>query len=174
MDINFIDTKAKYRHLKNWSVKGLCGRCLSKFIDWRYSQSCWYFRPSLWTVAPLTFSLVQLSPPLLPLLCVNKYTVCTYTVCKGGGYGVLRPREINNCRKVPIHVKIIFRLRHFALSSMSLILIRFRLLQFKFRVRHSLSSLGCRGEGGECCSHRGAVILTFFHILRYNHPSLTP
>ncbi len=24
--------------------------CLIKFIDWRYSQSCWYFRPALWTL----------------------------------------------------------------------------------------------------------------------------
>jgi hypothetical protein len=24
-------------------VKGLCGRFLSKFIDWRFSQTCWYF-----------------------------------------------------------------------------------------------------------------------------------
>ncbi len=33
-------------------------RCLSEFIDWRYSQSSWYFR----TIAPLTFSLVNLPP----------------------------------------------------------------------------------------------------------------
>ena len=25
---NYIDTKAKCHHLKNWPVKGLCGRCL--------------------------------------------------------------------------------------------------------------------------------------------------
>ncbi len=36
--------------------------CLIEFIDWRYSQ-CWYFRPLLWTSAPLTFSLVHLTPP---------------------------------------------------------------------------------------------------------------
>ncbi len=24
---NYVDTKAKWRHLKNWHVKGLCGRC---------------------------------------------------------------------------------------------------------------------------------------------------
>jgi hypothetical protein len=34
-------------------------------------------------VAPLPFSLGQLSP----LPCVNKYTVYTYTVCKGGVWG---------------------------------------------------------------------------------------
>ncbi len=26
---------------------------LIEFVDWRRSQSCWYFRPALWTVAPL-------------------------------------------------------------------------------------------------------------------------
>jgi hypothetical protein len=36
--------------------------CLIKFIDWRYSQSCWYFRPLLWTVAPLP-SLWPSPPP---------------------------------------------------------------------------------------------------------------
>jgi hypothetical protein len=44
--------------------------CLIEFIDWRYSQSCWYFRPLLWTGAPLTFLLVHhLYPPLPPFLC---------------------------------------------------------------------------------------------------------
>jgi hypothetical protein len=42
--INYIDTKAKYH--QNLPVKGLCGRCLSEFIDWRYFQSYWYFLPS--------------------------------------------------------------------------------------------------------------------------------
>jgi hypothetical protein len=34
--INYIDTKAKCRHLK--SVKGLCSR--PEFLSWRYIQSC--------------------------------------------------------------------------------------------------------------------------------------
>ncbi len=38
---------------------------LLEFIDWRCSQSCSYFRPLLWTSAPLTFSLAHLSPPSL-------------------------------------------------------------------------------------------------------------
>jgi hypothetical protein len=41
-------------------------RCLIEFIDWRTSQSCWYFRLLLWTSAPLTFSLVHLPPPFPP------------------------------------------------------------------------------------------------------------
>jgi hypothetical protein len=40
------------------------------------------FDPASLTVAPLTFSLVQLSPPLP---CFTKYTVYTYTVCQRGG-----------------------------------------------------------------------------------------
>ncbi len=84
--------------------------CLVEFVDWRYSQSCWYFRPALWHIAPLTFSPVS----SLPLPCVNKYkytenkyTRIHYTVCNGGG-GVWGHRrggglgQINPCRKVPL------------------------------------------------------------------------
>jgi hypothetical protein len=73
--INDIDTNAKCRR----PVKGLCVACLSEFIDWRYSHSYWYFRPSFVSYCPLPFSLVQLFP-LLPSL--SEYT---YTVCGGGG-----------------------------------------------------------------------------------------
>ncbi len=46
-----------------------------------------YRHSALLTVAPLTFSVVNLSPPS-PLPCVSKYTYCIhipYTVCKRGG-----------------------------------------------------------------------------------------
>jgi len=59
--INLIDTKC--RHLKNGSVKGLCGRCLSKFTDWRYRQSCWYFRPSVVNFCPLKLLPGSIFPP---------------------------------------------------------------------------------------------------------------
>jgi hypothetical protein len=79
--INYIDTKAKCRHLNKIPVKGLRGRCLSEFIDWRYSQSCWYFRPGSWTVAPLTFSLVKTLLPLPPpSLCEQVYCMHVYSV----------------------------------------------------------------------------------------------
>jgi hypothetical protein len=38
-------------------------QCLAEFIDWRYSQSCWYFRPSFVYCCP--FSLVEPPPPPL-------------------------------------------------------------------------------------------------------------
>ncbi len=82
-------------------VKRLCSRCLSEFIDWRYSQSCWYFRPSFVNCCPSPL----LSGSTLPLPCVNKYTEYTYSVCKGGRkYGVLRLRQLNTWRKVHLQV----------------------------------------------------------------------
>ncbi len=47
--------------IKTSNPKCLLYCCLIEFIDWRYSQSCWYFRPVLWTSATLTFSLVHLT-----------------------------------------------------------------------------------------------------------------
>ncbi len=45
-----------------------------EFIDWRYSQSCWYFRHLLWTVALLP----SLWPPPTPPPSQSKHTVYTY------------------------------------------------------------------------------------------------
>ncbi len=117
---HYIDTKAKCRHLKNWPVKGHCGRCLSEFRDGRYSHSCWHFDPALWTFAPLTFSLVQLSPAPLPF--VNKYTAYTYTVQCVRGVGVWGswPQTDKHLAQSPFTGQFLRR-RHFALSSMSLI-----------------------------------------------------
>jgi hypothetical protein len=41
--INYIDTKAKCRNLKNLPAKGLCGRCLSEFMtgDTVSHVDCW-------------------------------------------------------------------------------------------------------------------------------------
>ncbi len=60
--MDYIDTKAKCRHLNNLHVKGLCGQCLSEFLEFGGTIShVGISDPALWTVAPLTFSLVQLS-----------------------------------------------------------------------------------------------------------------
>ncbi len=85
--VNYIDTKGKCRHLKILTCNGtsLGAGATSEFIDWWYSQWCWYFRRSFVNCCPSTFSLVQLSPPP----CVSKYTVLyTYSVCRGGGMGL--------------------------------------------------------------------------------------
>jgi hypothetical protein len=57
------------KYLQTPNPKCRLYRCLIEFIDWRYSQSYWYFRPLLWTSAPLTLSLVHYPPP--PSMCVN-------------------------------------------------------------------------------------------------------
>jgi hypothetical protein len=69
---NYIDTREKCRHLKNLDFVEGVGDPVSHVG---------IFDPALRTVDPLTFSLVQLSP----IPCVNKYTVYTYIVRKGGG-----------------------------------------------------------------------------------------
>ncbi len=53
---NYKDNKTKCRHLKNWPVKGLCGRCLLEFIG---SQPC-YFRPSFVNYCPSNLLCVEL------------------------------------------------------------------------------------------------------------------
>ncbi len=123
--VNYMDTKAKCRHPKNWPVKGLCGRCSSEFIDWRYSQPCWYISdPVLWTVATLTFSLAQV------LSLVGDYILQEFNtlyMTRFRTYKLLDPpkqkprrwvglRKINTCHKVPLQVNF-FTGRHFALVS---------------------------------------------------------
>ncbi len=78
-------------------------------IVWRYSQSWYYFRPALWSIAPLTFFLIS-SPPS-PLACVDEYTVLyTRIQCVRGGVwghrrGVgLRKIRKHPCRQVPLLV----------------------------------------------------------------------
>ena len=73
------------------------------------------FNPALWTVAPLPFSLVQLSPLTpLPVWISIQYE---------GGYEVLGLRQINHLPKSPFTGQF-FTWWHFALPSMSLIFLR--------------------------------------------------
>ncbi len=80
--INYKDTKAKYRY-KKLPVEGFCGRCLLEFIDWRYSQSCWYFRPSFVNYCPSNLS----SSPS-PSLCQSTLYTCVAGREWGGGGSV--------------------------------------------------------------------------------------
>ena len=79
--------------------------CLIEFIDWRYGQSCWNFRPLLCTSAPLTFSLVHLSP--LPLPSVNSYCTgrgsgCVESICTGVIHCVFdQIPNLRNCFTAP-------------------------------------------------------------------------
>jgi hypothetical protein len=60
--------------LDEWTIKTPkqnVGRFLSEFIDWRYSQSCWYFRSSFVNCCPS--NLLSGSTPLPP---PSKYSIC--------------------------------------------------------------------------------------------------
>jgi hypothetical protein len=82
--INYKDTKSKFRlHL-----------CLIEFINWRYSQSCWYFRPSFVKYCPC--NLLSGSPPPVPPspFPKSKYNIYRQSVSgkgwwKGGGCWVV-------------------------------------------------------------------------------------
>jgi hypothetical protein len=62
------------------------------------------FDPALLTVAPLTFSLVQLPPPLP---CLNKYTVYTFIVCQGGGEWSSGPQTDKHLPHNPLQVNFL-------------------------------------------------------------------
>ncbi len=87
--INYKHTKTKCRLY--W--------CLIEFVDWKYSQSCWYFRPSFVTIAPLTFSLVHIPPPTLSKVKVQYIqTVCGW---EGAGWCWVVLETIF-CRSLPL------------------------------------------------------------------------
>jgi hypothetical protein len=61
--INYIDTKAKCHHLKKLT---LLRDFAAEFIDWRYSQSGWYFRPSFVNCFPSPLLSGSTLPPPTP------------------------------------------------------------------------------------------------------------
>jgi hypothetical protein len=114
-------------------------------------QSCWYFRPSFVNYCP-SYLLSGSTLPL-PLPCVNKYTVYTNIVQCVRGYGVLGLRQTNTCRKVPSQVN--FKIRHFALPSMSLTFVPYIRKTHTNFCKSDLQSNMC-----ENTEHRKLVIYT--------------
>jgi hypothetical protein len=76
------------------SKKFTCkGTLLQVFIDWRYSRSCWYFRPSFVKCCPsnLLSGSTPLPPPPASRPCV-KVQYSLYRKCVAGrGWGILSP-----------------------------------------------------------------------------------
>jgi hypothetical protein len=87
--INCVDIKAKCRYLKKLSCEGTLRQLFIRVYRLEIQSFMLNFRPSLWTVAPQTFFLVQFSPPLSPLPCVK--VQCVQTVCGWERVGVLSP-----------------------------------------------------------------------------------
>ncbi len=99
--INYIETKAQCRLQKKLTWKGTLWQVfLSEFLDWIYSESCWYFWPSFVNCCPCNLLSGSSSPlHLYPLWISILYTV--YSVCVWGGGGVLGLRQKNTCHKIP-------------------------------------------------------------------------
>jgi hypothetical protein len=77
---NFIDTNANCHHLNKFTCKGTLRQVFSKVYRLEIQSVILTFSTQLCELLPL-------SPSLwlnFPLPCVNKYTVYTFTVCKGG------------------------------------------------------------------------------------------
>ncbi len=116
---------SKCRHLKNWPVKGRCGRCLLEVM---------------WIIASLTFSMVYLPPPLS--LCQSLVnTDSVWQVGRRGCWVLLETifyMSLTLCiwpyskptRHMDRHLPQspfagpFFRWRHFALLSIRLIFLR--------------------------------------------------
>jgi hypothetical protein len=72
---------------KKFTCKGTLRQVFIRVLDWRYSQSCWYFRLSFVNCWPSNLSLVQLP-------CVKVQYM--KTVCGWEGVGGVEPVETIN------------------------------------------------------------------------------
>jgi hypothetical protein len=88
--INYIDTNAKCRHLKKLTCKETLRQVFIRvFIEWRCSQSCWYFRHSFMNCFHSNLVSGSTLPPVPPSFCQSiEYTD---TMWLGRGGGVLSP-----------------------------------------------------------------------------------
>jgi hypothetical protein len=99
--INYIDTKMSSS--KKIDPQGALRQVLMRVYRLEIQSVMLVFSTQLGEMLPLFPLLSGLNPPPPR---VNKYTVYTYT--GGGGYWVLGLRQINTCRKVPLHFTVIF------------------------------------------------------------------
>ncbi len=117
-------------------MKGLSGRCLSEFIDWRYSQSCLYFLPSFVKCCPSNLLSGSTLFPSPPSLCEKVYCLHLYSV-KGGGVNGFWASDRKPLPQSPFTGQF-FRLQHYALPSISLIFLLHKCMHIR-RSRNPLS-----------------------------------
>jgi hypothetical protein len=113
--IYYTDTKAKCRHLKKLTCKGILRQVFIRVYRLELQLFMLLFSTQLCKLLPFSPSPWFNSPPF-PVWISTLYT-CIQCV-RRRGYGVLGLRQINICRKVSLQVNV-FRLHHFALPSIS-------------------------------------------------------
>ncbi len=115
--INYIDTKAKCRHLKNLTGKGTLRQVSIRVYRLEMQSVLLVFSIQLCELLPL-YSNLHSGSPLSPFLVWfwTLYVYYTRIQRVRGGYGVLYLRQINTCRNVSSQVNF-FRWWHFALPS---------------------------------------------------------
>ncbi len=144
---------------KYLTSKGTSRQDLSEFIEWRYWQSCWYFRPCFVNCCPSNL-LFGWTPLFSVRRSVLNAHICT--VFKGGD-GILGLGQINICCKVPLQVNI-FRWWHFALPSMSLSVYCF--IWSKDLLERGFLYINYRIFFQNCCVF--ALLFLCFHLLSRN------
>ncbi len=80
--MNHIDTKAKCLDLKLLTFKGTLRKMFIRVYRLEVQSVMLVFSNQLCELLPYNLLSGSIIPPPLP--CVNKFTVYTYTVCKGG------------------------------------------------------------------------------------------
>jgi hypothetical protein len=80
--INYKDTKAKFRYLTKFTCKGTLRQVFIRVYSLEIQSVILLFRPSFVNCCPSP--LLWFNSPRYTPTCVNKYTVYTYTVCRGG------------------------------------------------------------------------------------------
>ncbi len=90
--INYKETKTKCRLYM----------CFIEFIDWRYSQTCWYFRPSFVSHCPS--NLLYGTPPPTSPFSKSKYSIYRQCVSGRGGGGCWVVLETTFCRSLTLSI----------------------------------------------------------------------
>ncbi len=116
--ISYIDSTAKCHHLKNLTCKGTLRQVSIRVfrLEIQSVMLVGIFDPALWTVAPLTFSLVRLSPSRVsPFIWSDSEPTKLLDHPKqnsrrGGGL-----RQTDTCREVPLQVIFLYDNYYFLL-----------------------------------------------------------
>jgi hypothetical protein len=139
--MDYTDTEEKCRQLKILTCKVTLRQVLIRINRLEIQSVMLVFSIQLCELLPLSpFLWFNSPPPPSPRPCVNTYSVNTYTVCKGGGWGS-GPQTDKHLPQSPFSGHFIRW--HFALPSMSLIVLCSMVSNRLQCIVHTICSLSC-------------------------------